>query len=107
MTDDLMADAIRRAQADLAIARAESLWPKAVEWIRGYLEPQVQRQIAQVIGTPDWPAAYHFGWGMGMRNALRRNGFGEREFGIQNLDNIYIELVEEAVDEPVVRVTSH
>lgn len=39
------------------------------------------------------------GWGMGVRNALREHGFGEEPFGVRNLDNIYVPLIEEAVTE--------
>lgn len=44
-------------------------------------------------------AGYHMGWGMGVRNALREHGFGEEPFGVRNLDNIYVPLIEEAVTE--------
>ena len=46
-----------------------------------------------------WFAPYHFTWGMAIRNALRQNGFGEEYFMIENLDDIYVELVEDAVKE--------
>jgi hypothetical protein len=39
----------------------------------------------------------HFGFGMTVRNALRRAGFGEEYFGVHNLDDIYIDVIEEAV----------
>jgi len=44
-----------------------------------------------------WFAKYHFHWGMAIRNKLRENGFGEEYFMIKNLDDIYVELVEDAV----------
>jgi len=46
-----------------------------------------------------WFALYHFTWGMAIRNELRQNGFGEEYFMIKNLDDIYVELVEDAVKE--------
>lgn len=46
----------------------------------------------------DWYVPYHFGWGMGVRNFLREKGFGEDYFGIHNLDDIYVALVEEALE---------
>jgi len=46
-----------------------------------------------------WFTAYHFHWGMAVRNMLRHEGFGEKYFGIKNLDDVYVELVEEAVME--------
>lgn len=44
-----------------------------------------------------WVAPYHFFWGMNVRNLLRNKGFGEDYFKIHNLDDIYIALVEEAL----------
>jgi len=48
---------------------------------------------------PDgWYVPYHFWWGMGVRNFLREKGFGEEYFKVDNLDDIYIYLVEEALN---------
>jgi len=44
-----------------------------------------------------WWAPYHLYWGMQVRNLLRDKGYGEDYFGIANLDDIYIELVEDAL----------
>ena len=46
-----------------------------------------------------WWAKHHFHWLMAVRNELREAGFGEREFGIQNLDDYAPGLVELAVKE--------
>jgi len=43
------------------------------------------------------PMPFHFHGGMAIRNFFRTNGFGEKELGIDNLDNIYVSIVEEAV----------
>jgi len=100
-TADLMARAEQQRVSDLQIARtAESAkWAAAVTFLREWLSPTVKQQVREVIRvqSPDWPAAYHMVWGMGVRNALREHGFGEKDFGVLNLDNVYIELVEEAV----------
>jgi hypothetical protein len=45
-----------------------------------------------------WYTGYHFGWGMAVRNLLREKGFGEKYFGVHNLDDIYVALVEEALE---------
>ena len=42
---------------------------------------------------------WHFVGGMRVRNVLRKNGYGEEYFGVGNLDDIYVELLEEAVKE--------
>jgi hypothetical protein len=34
---------------------------------------------------------------MAVRNLLRKGGFGEKELGVGNLDDVYVELVEQAV----------
>lgn len=98
-TRELMARAEAQAREDLATARASKHWAVALHYLRGYLMPQVQAQIRELMrtGSEQWPAGYHFGWGMALRNALRSAGFREETFGITNLDNIYVELVEEAV----------
>jgi hypothetical protein len=41
----------------------------------------------------------HFGFGMQVRNALRRAGFGEQALGVLNLQDIYLDLLEAAVQE--------
>jgi hypothetical protein len=46
-----------------------------------------------------WWSLYHHGWGTAIRNLLRNHGFGEKETGIENLDDVYIQLVELAVKE--------
>jgi len=44
-----------------------------------------------------WWCQYHFNVGMYIRNLLRDNGYGEKEFGITNLDDIYIQLLVDAI----------
>lgn len=44
-----------------------------------------------------WCIPYHFFWGMNVRNLLRTKGFGEEYFKIDNLDDIYVPLIEEAL----------
>jgi hypothetical protein len=82
---------------DLGIARVSPRWPLAVAFLRAHFSAETAAQIRDAMPTEDWPAGYHTFWGMGVRNALRSAGFGEREFAIGNLDNIYVQLVEEAV----------
>lgn len=56
---------------------------------------EVQKAIAK--NPKKWWVGYHFGWGMGIRNLLRKEGFKDSESKSGNLDDIYIPLVEEAV----------
>lgn len=44
--------------------------------------------------APEYPL--HHGWGTAVRNLLREHGFGEKEFGVDNLDDYYVPLVEVA-----------
>jgi len=43
------------------------------------------------------PYPFHFRKGMEIRNFFRSNGFNEKTLGIQNLDNVYVSVVEEAI----------
>jgi hypothetical protein len=71
-----------------------------VKLLRKELAP-VRLQIAQEIKKrpKDWIGPYHFWWGMKVRNMLRDAGYGEVYFGVENLDEIYAELIEAAVKE--------
>jgi hypothetical protein len=42
-----------------------------------------------------------FGLGMQVRNALRRAGFGEQDLGVADLQDVYVELLEAAVQQPI------
>ena len=59
--------------------------------------PEIREKIAD--DPENWIAPYHMFWGMNVRNFFRRKGFGEEFFGIDNLDCIYRQLVENAVKE--------
>lgn len=61
---------------------------------------QWYRERRQLHGVKWWlPERWHFEGGMAIRNLLRQRGFDEKYFGIGNLDNIYIKLVEDAMAE--------
>ena len=57
--------------------------------------PEIRTAIAN--DPEGWNIPYHSFWGMGVRNFFRGKGFGEDYFGIDNLDCIYVQLVEDAV----------
>jgi hypothetical protein len=59
----------------------------------------VREEIASAYrDDPDgWHVPFHFSWGMAVRNLLRSKEFGEKYFGVHNLDDIYVPLVEEAL----------
>lgn len=46
----------------------------------------------------DWfVKGHHLGIGMGLRNLLRSAGFGEKELGVENLDDYYVDILIEAI----------
>ena len=63
----------------------------------GIDRPLIDVLTEMINKSPEkWWIGHHFGWGMGVRNMLRKNGFDEKELGIDNLDDYYIPLVEQA-----------
>jgi hypothetical protein len=68
----------------------------------GKEDENTERPMIEVVSnmiqeSPNkWWVMHHFTWGMAMRNLLRENGFTEQELGIDNLDNYYISLIEQA-----------
>lgn len=97
-------DPQEEAVADLQAARECGRWEAAVEHLRGKLPYLVKEQIRRLMLHQDpeepssWMSPFHFTAGMAIRNLLRDAGFGEKEMGVTNLDNIYVELVEEVAD---------
>lgn len=70
----------------------------ALAMLAGELNQVLEEISLAYKADPDcWFAPYHFTWGMAVRNLLRDKGFDEAYFGIHNLDDIYIPLVEEAL----------
>ena len=70
----------------------------AIEFLHGYFlnAPNTVAQIRDAAkrDPQTWWADYHMTWGMAVRNLLRRNGYDEKTLGIQNLDDVYVGLVE-------------
>lgn len=64
------------------------------ELIVGECLEAIQAQIR--VNPQTWWTMHHFHWGMDVRNFLRQYGFGEKEFGIDNLDDYWVGLVEQA-----------
>lgn len=66
------------------------------------LKTTLERDRASIVASMErdperWIGPYHHGWGTAMRNHLRQMGFGELYFGVHNLDDIYVALIEEAL----------
>lgn len=74
---------------------------KAILFLQNYLDKKVTRQIRNAIANDPklWFTPYHFHWGMSIRNVLRQNDLGEKFLEVGNLDDVYVELVEDAVKE--------
>ena len=94
-------DAKKIAADALAKAKDTPLWNQAVQYLRVMFGSEMIVTIRKFMKDKgsDWILEHHHTWGMAVRNNLREAKFGEAEFGIQNLDDIYVELVEEAVKE--------
>ena len=77
-----------------------ALRDKAIKFLRKLLTIKTKKEIKIAINNnPEhWFTPYHFGWGMTIRNKLREAGFGENDFEIKNIDDIYVELVEDAIN---------
>lgn len=72
---------------------------KALQILRDNLLDAVKAKVKEAYKKEpdDWWVSYHFSWGMGVRNLLRQKGASEKELGIDNLDDYYIVLVEQAL----------
>ena len=73
----------------------------AIAMLKKELPMMTQEEIRACIKDDpiQWVIPYHMDWGMAIRNLLRDKDFGEEHFKVGNLDDIYAELVEEAVKE--------
>ena len=69
----------------------------AIDMLKEKLDDRPLIRKAIEDNPTKWYIPYHSYWGMGVRNLLRTEGFGEEYFGIDNLDDIYTQLVEEAL----------
>jgi len=74
---------------------------KAIKFLKKEISQELKIGLKLLIkkDPENWFTKYHFEWGMAIRNLLRRKGFGEKYFGINNLDDIYVELIEDAIKE--------
>ena len=72
---------------------------KAVEYLRIKVYPEGPEIRSAVEDNPDeWWIPHHFFFGMWVRNTLRSGGFDEKFFDIHNLDDIWVPLLEKAVE---------
>ena len=70
---------------------------QAIDFLKINLIDQDKIRLEINKDPENWISPFHFGWGMTIRNLLRVNGFDEKFFSVDNLDDIYVELIEEAV----------
>ena len=67
----------------------------AVRFLRSAMEAELPHILELMKEDPDeWWVKHHFSGMMGVRNLLRRNGFSETDFAIDNLDDYAVGLVE-------------
>jgi len=75
----------------------EKLTDEETKFFKKIIKDNPDGEWATTI-TNSTPLPYHFMGGMAVRNYFRSNGFDEKSLGIDNLDNIYSSIVEEAVN---------
>ncbi len=96
----LHADNVAKLNPELVAAAVKLLQEKLADSF-----PDIRKAMAADPQT--WWVPYHFWAMMGVRNMLRQNGFGEKEFAIDNLDDYAVGLVELAVEQsPAVKESS-
>lgn len=85
---------------DLRVARSSDLWPAAVDFVADQMNADEKEKMrSRILKDPrGWWVKHHFSSGRSLRNSLRAAYYGEGEFGITNLDNVWVELVVESVD---------
>jgi hypothetical protein len=73
----------------------------AVRFLRKKFGKGMRQLLRKAIeeNPQHWWVSRHRGWGTRVRNELRSAGHGEEDLGIENLDDVYIGLIEEAVKE--------
>lgn len=71
----------------------------AVDFVKKHVAEDVLLDVKTKIEKDReyWWVPYHMVWGMNFRNFLRQNGFGELNFGVTNLDDYYLPILEIAV----------
>lgn len=79
-------------------AISDSIKAPALTLLTSLLEPVSPEIRADYAKDPiNWWKHGHFHFGLAVRNQLRRKGFDAAYFGVSNLDDIYVFLVEEAL----------
>ena len=96
---DIRDEAMKVQRESILKLRGTEKWAQAVEFLRGHITEKIKSLIRTEIecDPKNWYVSMHFDWGMSIRNDLRNAGFGEKELGIGNMDDVYVPLVEEAV----------
>jgi hypothetical protein len=75
---------------------------KAIAVVKKLVAPKDKKRIIEayiLYGTQEWAGelGIHFGWGMAVRNQLRKAGLTDDIFPTGNLDDYYISIIEDAV----------
>jgi hypothetical protein len=79
-------------------------WNAALEFLRAWLPGPVRETYRRLMLTDPqgWWTHPHFAGGIAVDHLLRGNGIDERLLGVGSLDEVWRELLREAVmDEPV------
>lgn len=73
---------------------------KSVPLLKEFVGDRVAIEIKELYSkdSDEWWAGYHHGWGTAIRNYLRQNVCHDRELPTENWDDVYIQLVELALE---------
>lgn len=98
-------DALAFIRSKITLADAEKIRTLILQYGKNDWLPHLADDQIAKLSPEDLARGYagmyspHFGWGMAVRNILRQHGFGEKELGVHNLDDIYVALVAEALEQ--------
>ena len=69
----------------------------AIEYLKKRLsveDVESLRALRSESGESSWSSAFHFGWGMGIRNELRNNVCSDDKLPDKNWDDYYVQLID-------------
>lgn len=94
---EFKAESVRKWEA-LSVEQRCDLLTVAGGMLTG-MPPLAVSLIRHIIAVEplNWWVPYHFGWGMAVRNYLRKGGIDEAALPTHNLDDYYVEAVERAL----------
>lgn len=99
MTAQRVIEMIRQVLGDEPIdtGSVPRTWDEAARFLAHSIEPDAKQRILVALEANPGEVRSSFRLGMSVRNSLRSGGFTEESLGVQNLDDVWYELLEAAV----------